>query len=261
MDDSPDRVAYSDALADEICRRLVEGESVHAICRTEGMPNPRTVYRWLQSNADFRTRYELAREQQADRYFAEIIAIADDASGDIETDGKVDWENIQRSRLRCDARKWVCAKLMPTKYSDVTKLEHTGAGGKPLIPATPFGGLDADGKLAHLMRVAYGITSLMTDCGVNVQEAASFSHSWFVEMRRRLSGERQTQPAALLPAPAAASVYTEVATDARLAHPGFAEEEPGGYTSQAEEERLAMRRIEGQGRRRPVAVVTRRAQQ
>ena len=42
-----------------------------------------------------------------------IIEIADDASGDYVTisDGKriVDHENIQRSRLRVDARKWAAA--------------------------------------------------------------------------------------------------------------------------------------------------------
>jgi terminase small subunit-like protein len=49
-----------------------------------------------------------AREEQADELFREIIEIADDASGDYVTtsDGKriVDHENIQRSRLRVDAR-------------------------------------------------------------------------------------------------------------------------------------------------------------
>src|SRR5260370_42686165 len=56
-----------------------------------------------------------AREEQADKLFREIIEIADDASGDYVTtsDGKtiVDHDNIQRSRLRVDARQWAAARL------------------------------------------------------------------------------------------------------------------------------------------------------
>ena len=63
-----------------------------------------------------------AREEQADKLLREIIEIADDASGDYVTtsDGKriVDHENIQRSRLRVDARKWAAARLAPRKYGD-----------------------------------------------------------------------------------------------------------------------------------------------
>ena len=58
-----------------------------------------------------------AREEQADKFFKEIIEIADDKSGDYVTtsDGQtiVDHENIQRSRLRVDARKWAAARLAP----------------------------------------------------------------------------------------------------------------------------------------------------
>jgi hypothetical protein len=59
---------------------------------------------------------------QADKLFREMIEIADDASGDYVTtsDGKriVDHENINRSRLRVDARKWAAARLAPKKYGD-----------------------------------------------------------------------------------------------------------------------------------------------
>ena len=36
-----------------------------------------TVYRWLEDNEDFREKYARARELQAERYAAEIIALAD----------------------------------------------------------------------------------------------------------------------------------------------------------------------------------------
>src|SRR5258707_1135198 len=69
------------------------------------------------SLSDFRDQYARAREEQADKLFREIIEIADDASGDYVTisDGKriVDHENVQRSRLRVDARKWTAARTSP----------------------------------------------------------------------------------------------------------------------------------------------------
>jgi len=77
----------------------------------------------------FRTH---ARAEQADKLFREIIEIADDASGDYVTtsDGKriVDHENIQRSRLRVDARKWAAARLAPKKYGDHISHDVKGPG-------------------------------------------------------------------------------------------------------------------------------------
>ena len=39
----------------------------------------------------------------------------------------VDHENIQRSRLRVDARKWAAARLAPRKYGDRVEHDHKGA--------------------------------------------------------------------------------------------------------------------------------------
>jgi hypothetical protein len=51
------------------------------------------------------------------------------------SDGKtiVDHENIQRSRLRVDARKWAAARLAPKKYGD--RVEHDHKGGLNFQPA------------------------------------------------------------------------------------------------------------------------------
>ncbi len=59
---------------------------------------------------------------QADALFDEALEIADDVSGDWSTDkdGKkvLDHENIQRSRLRVDTRKWAAGKMAPKRYGD-----------------------------------------------------------------------------------------------------------------------------------------------
>ncbi len=124
---------YTDALAAEICRRLAEGETLRSVCRDKAMPDKATVLRWLadKKKADFREQCVYAREMQADALFDEALEIADDASGDwiTDKDGKkvVDHENIQRSRLRVDTRKWAAGKMAPKKYGD--KLDLGGSIG------------------------------------------------------------------------------------------------------------------------------------
>ncbi len=124
---------YTEALVAKICTRLAEGETLRAICRDPGMPDKATILRWLadKEKADFRAQYTYAREMQADALFDEALEIADDASGDWTEDkgGKkvVDHENIQRSRLRVDTRKWAAGKMAPKKYGD--KLDLGGSIG------------------------------------------------------------------------------------------------------------------------------------
>ena len=127
---------YTPEVAARICMRLSEGESLRSICNDAAMPGLRTVMRWLfdGDHEEFWQQYARAREAQAEVRADEIVDIADDGSNDFWTDkdGKAvaDHENIQRSRLRVDARKWIAAKLLPKRYGD--KLQHTGDGGGPI---------------------------------------------------------------------------------------------------------------------------------
>ncbi len=124
---------YTEALAAKLCLRLAEGETLRAICRDGAMPDKATVLRWLADKAkfEFRDQYAHARDMQADALFDEALEIADDVSGDWSTDkdGKkvLDHENIQRSRLRVDTRKWAAGKMAPKRYGD--KLDLGGSIG------------------------------------------------------------------------------------------------------------------------------------
>jgi hypothetical protein len=126
---------YTDELAEEICAQVSEGKSLTDICESESMPARRTVYRWLREKPDFHRLYDTAVMDRADIIGNEIIGIADDTSGDFITDDKgrtvVDHENINRSRLRVDARKFVASRLNPRKWGERTEI--VGAGGAPLF--------------------------------------------------------------------------------------------------------------------------------
>ncbi len=99
------------------------------------MPHVSTVYRWISSNQEFRDMYAQAREDQADTLADQIIEISDDATNDYmqgEDGLELNAENIQRSRLRVDARKFIAAKLKPKKYGELVKHEHGGPDGSPI---------------------------------------------------------------------------------------------------------------------------------
>lgn len=108
---------YTSEVAAAICSRLSAGQSLVRICADADMPHRDTVYAWLGRFPEFSDRYARAREEQADHYADEIIAIAD---GEGDTNDK---------RLRVDARKWIACKLKPRTYGERTSHEHSGPEG------------------------------------------------------------------------------------------------------------------------------------
>ena len=112
---------YSQDLADEICRRLVDGESIRSICADEKMPSRATVLRWGAEDKEFEAKCARAREWQAD-------VIHDDMS-DIETgvlSGAID---PQAARVVLSSKQWRASKLAPKKYGDKLDMNHSGGIG------------------------------------------------------------------------------------------------------------------------------------
>lgn len=126
---------FNETVADLICGRMAEGETLRQVCRDPAMPARSTVYRWLSRNPSFADHYARAREALVESWADEIIDIADDGTTDyVIKKGRngaeyeaVDQEHIQRSRLRVDARRWLLSKLNPGQYGDHMEVEHTGA--------------------------------------------------------------------------------------------------------------------------------------
>jgi len=131
---------YTPELALTICERLVNGESLRAICRDEGMPSVTTIFRWNEANEAFRDQYARARDMQAEMFADELAEISDDGSNDWmarndpENPGwVVNGEHLQRSKLRVDTRKWIASRILFKKYGDKIEQQHTGPGGGPLV--------------------------------------------------------------------------------------------------------------------------------
>lgn len=122
---------YTDKLADKICQMIAQGQSVRSICAKKDMISMQTFFRWLRENDKFREQYARACEERSYMHAEDIIEIADNATNDymekLEGDGYIfNSENVQRSRLRIDTRKWLMSKLNPKVYGD--KLDMTTNG-------------------------------------------------------------------------------------------------------------------------------------
>jgi hypothetical protein len=130
---------YTNEKADSICQLLSEGNSLTSICKRDKFPSASTVFKWLIEQESFSEKYTRAREAQADYLAAEILDIAGQdrvtervtvkSNGDTET---VTVDQVDRSRLMVDARKWYASKLAPKKYGDKIDLNHGGQPNNPI---------------------------------------------------------------------------------------------------------------------------------
>lgn len=128
---------YTPEIADLICDQIADGLPLTEVLRQPGMPPYSTVTAWANSSApsavpEFVVKYARARAIQVEVLAEQILEIADDSTNDYvvrKTDAgeyaTIDQENINRSRLRIDSRKWLLSKLRPDKYGD--KLELSGS--------------------------------------------------------------------------------------------------------------------------------------
>ena len=87
------------------------------------MPDEATCYRWaLDPTHGFCDQYTRARAIQAERMADEIIELADSRLGEGD-EGQFD--NVQRSRLQVDTRKWYLSKVLPKKFGEKTAVTHS----------------------------------------------------------------------------------------------------------------------------------------
>jgi len=123
---------YSIEFVTEFCSLLVDGTSVNTLCKRDDMPTSSTIFLWLSKHKEFSEKYAEAKEMAAEALAEEIFDIADNGSNDWmesnDNEGsaayRLNGENIQRSRLRVDTRKWYLSKIVPKKYGDRHHVEH-----------------------------------------------------------------------------------------------------------------------------------------
>jgi hypothetical protein len=70
---------FTQKLADAICHRISEGESLRSIVKDDDMPSAYTIFQWLldEEHEPFGEQYEKARNIQAELMFEELVEIAE----------------------------------------------------------------------------------------------------------------------------------------------------------------------------------------
>ena len=119
-------------LEEQILERVAEGRSLRDVLgtgRSPGFPSRSSFASWVRRSAealgsgddrdDLAVRYAVACEQRAETIADEVIEIAD---GRDCVEGLDDYAQIQRDRLRVDARKWFASKLSG-KYANRLRVD------------------------------------------------------------------------------------------------------------------------------------------
>lgn len=117
---------YTQEIADLICQKLAEGQSLRAICRSdESFPDESTVRQWVVDDREgFYPQYTRSREIGLD---CRADALIEDAK--LAKDAAL-------GRLAFDADRWYLSKLAPKRYGDKVALTGGDKDDEPIKTVT-----------------------------------------------------------------------------------------------------------------------------
>jgi transposase-like protein len=108
------------ALADDICRRLANGETLGAICRHHDITSE-VVRQWREKHREFGTAYALAREHAAD-------SLADEARELLAKAKPKDMVDVALLREKVQHLRWLAKALNPRRYGERTQVDSAFGG-------------------------------------------------------------------------------------------------------------------------------------
>lgn len=112
----------------EVIERLLtgiaDGQTLRALCREEGMPNWRTVYDWIEADAELAAQVARAREIGFDAIAEDVFDIADGT--------RAISEHVQLSKMRIDTRLKLLACWSPKKYGSKATVDVGNKEGETL---------------------------------------------------------------------------------------------------------------------------------
>lgn len=117
---------------DEIIEWISAGKTLREWCRLDGNPAFRTVYDWLEKDAEFHARFARAREIGQDVIAEEALAIIDteaEMAGSTSEKGESyhrDSAHVSWLKNRAEMRLKLLAKWNPKRYGD--KVDVTSDG-------------------------------------------------------------------------------------------------------------------------------------
>ena len=112
----------------EVIQRLLDGiadgVTLRALCREDGMPNWRTVYDWIEADAELAAQVARARELGFDAIAEDVFDIADGT--------RAISEHVQLSKMRIDTRLKLLACWNPKKYGSKATVDVGNKDGETL---------------------------------------------------------------------------------------------------------------------------------
>lgn len=128
--------SYQRKVAEKVLAAVAEGRSLREACSQAGMPHRDTVRAWYAKHEEFRVAFDQARQLGADLLAAEIDELLDSIPEKIRqavAEGINENAVVMGVRTQLDGKKWLLSKISP-RYADHQRIEHSGPGGRDLIP-------------------------------------------------------------------------------------------------------------------------------
>lgn len=111
-------VSFEDDVVVELLERTEKGEPLTKICTDVRMPKRRTVYDWIEADAEFAAQFRAARARGVHALAEECLTIADGAAKDAV--------EVADKRVRIDTRLRLAGKWLPAIYGERVDVNHSG---------------------------------------------------------------------------------------------------------------------------------------
>ena len=132
---------YTPEIGTEICELIILGRSMPEIVNTPGMPDERTIYRWVLGRGSelesFCRDYARARIFSANAIYHQIVEVErcmqlkPERTDRKYKDGRFIFEphpdhiDAQVGRVLIDSMRWRAGRMNPRMYGDHTQIEQT----------------------------------------------------------------------------------------------------------------------------------------
>jgi len=116
-------------IVEKVLEHVAHGGTVRAFCRQKGMPSYRTLYRWLDKDKEFLSRFTYVSR------FLGARAIAEEALALVDTpppmigegeNARMDNAHVNWMRSRSDLRLKLLSKWYPQEYGDKVGVSAEG---------------------------------------------------------------------------------------------------------------------------------------
>lgn len=123
---------YPEEMKGRVCAEIAKVGSLRRVCRMEGMPDRRTVMRWLDEDTVFAAEYARAKQVGIEDFIEETLDLADTPEEGVEvSDGPLGrtvktGDMLGHRKLQVETRRWLAERMLPKLYGPKTGLELSG---------------------------------------------------------------------------------------------------------------------------------------